>query len=407
MKEFERQGDKENSKFFEDHLQKIYERREKSGIDDLVEYINAVVIQVEHQEALKYLMELYLMTPYRFHKGYTSETHKIYILKNHDKALYYIVLEPLEKNYHDNYTSVSEIYPRGSEKSKVKYIGEIYKTKNSKELQAILESQQFRFQSEIKNQFLANENFLVSEISYYTNNSFIYCDLENFNELNFEKTFDLNDEEKNNLDKANEVHVKYGLDKLIFGIDHLATRVFCGGREDAILEFLSMTNYYFWGAFNIDEMNSSTNVNRNPNVDTEIRSPAKVFTANNVPYYVNSIENKKSPTEDFVRNFGKRMHHIAYAVEDGAREDGTKNIDYVVGKLMSENIPFLAKIIGECKDFPDLKQIFSKTSEYSFLITEYVQRCKGFKGFFTKANVAYLTQAAGEDEKVRKSGIYD
>ena len=83
-----------------------------------------------------------------------------------------------------------------------------------------------------------------------------------------------------------------------------------------------------------------------------------------------------------------------------------KNIDYVVEKLISEKIPFLAQVIGECRDFPDLKQIFSKSSPHSFLITEYVQRCQGFAGFFTKTNVGYLTKAAGEDEKLAKKATF-
>jgi hypothetical protein len=65
---------------------------------------------------------------------------------------------------------------------------------------------------------------------------------------------------------------------------------------------------------------------------------------------------------------------------------------------MSSDIKFLEQIIGECRDFPDLKQIFSKSSLFSVLVTEYVQRCHGFEGFFTKTNVAYLTKAAGLDE---------
>ena len=41
-------------------------------------------------------------------------------------------------------------------------------------------------------------------------------------------------------------------------------------------------------------------------------------------------------------------------------------------------------------DEPNLKQIFSKHSPYSLLITEYVERCFGYEGFFTKSNVAAL-----------------
>ena len=42
-------------------------------------------------------------------------------------------------------------------------------------------------------------------------------------------------------------------------------------------------------AYNIADQNSSTNVNRNPNFTDDKISPAKVFTANNTPSFVNSF----------------------------------------------------------------------------------------------------------------------
>ncbi len=408
---FQRTGDKENSQFFEQYLPKIYDRRETSGLDDLFIGMRAIVIQVDHGESLKYLMELYLMTPYRFCKGYISATHKITILQGIKLDYpFLIVLEPLTKDYTDQFTAIDSLYPRAAEKANARYVGEIYQSKNAREIAEILSSQEIRFQNPqaIKNSFLSNKNFIVTDLSYFTNNAIIYTnsDLLDLDALTLGKPFTFTKEELAALAQVDALHHEYGLDKLVFGIDHLATRVFAGEREDAILEFLCLTNYYFWGAYNIEDSNSSTNICRHPGITYELHSPAKVFTANNTPFYVKTIDNLPSPTEDFVRNMGKRLHHIAYEVEDGEK-DGTKNIDYVVSKLIEENIPFLAQIIGECKDLPDLKQIFSKSSQHSLLITEYVQRCKGFAGFFTKTNVGYLTRAAGEDEKLKKAGIFD
>lgn len=427
MQKFQITGDKENSKFFQNYLPKIYDRREASGIDDLINGIRGVVVQVSSGESLKYLMELYLMTPYRFYKGYISGTHKIIVLQSKPEFPLLIILEPLIADYYDQFAAIDNLYPRAQEKANARYIGEIYQTKNARETAKILSSQEIRFQdpSTVKNAFLANKNFIVSDLSYFTNNAVIYTnsDLLDLDSLDLGESFSLSNEEISQLKKSDEIHLKYGLEKMVFGIDHLATRVFANEREDAILEFLCMTNYYFWGAYNIEDSNSSTNICRHPGnaggsqevfasaksisySSPELLSPAKVFTANNTPFYVKTIDGLPSPTEDFVRNMGKRLHHIAYEVEDGSREDGVKNIDYVVNKLISENIPFLAQVIGECKDFPDLKQIFSKSSSYSFLITEYVQRCHGFAGFFSKTNVGYLTKAAGEDEKLKKTGTF-
>ena len=100
------------------------------------------------------------------------------------------------------------------------------------------------------------------------------------------------------------------------------------------------------------------------------------------------------------------MHHIAQEVVDGDHGD-EKNIDFAVNTIKEQKIKFLAKIVGECKDKPDLKQIFSKRSAYSLLITEYIERCHGFDGFFTKHNVAALTAAAGQDEIVAHGKVFD
>jgi len=329
------------------------------------------------------------------------------MLKASEEYPLFIVLEPLNKEYKDQFFHYNIPYPRAAANPAVRYLGEIYQTKKLEETKNILVSHQFRFQENenIHNQFLAHPFFYFTIPSYYTNNIVGYTesDLRDLRGLCIGACFQLDTAASELLEKADMLQETTGLKALINGIDHLATRIYCHEREDAILEFLSLSNYYFWGAYNIDDMNSSTNICRHPEIERELLSPAKVFTANNEPYYTNTITNLPSPTEDFVRNFGKRMHHIAYEVEDGTREDGTKNIDYVVNKLVHADIKFLENIIGECTDFPDLKQIFSKSSPYSHLITEYVQRCHGFEGFFTKTNVGYLTQAAGKDEAFQQS----
>jgi hypothetical protein len=127
-------------------------------------------------------------------------------------------------------------------------------------------------------------------------------------------------------------------------------------------------------------------------------SPAKVFTAANHPYFVNHLVGLPSPTESFVRNYGPRLHHIALAVADG-ETNGQINIDYVVDAIKAKGKDFLLDVIGSRDE--GLKQIFSSASEHSSLIIEYVQRFGDFDGFFTKQNVAELTEAAGVEENLR------
>lgn len=154
-------------------------------------------------------------------------------------------------------------------------------------------------------------------------------------------------------------------------------------------------------------MNSSTNVNRHPGVDDDKKSPANVFTANNTPSFVNSFAKLPIPTEDVVRNFGRRLHHMVVEIRDGDHAGGEKNVYFVVDTLKEKGVPFLAHVVGEFKDDPNLKQIFSKLSKHTLLITEYFERCHHYEGFFAKDNVAALTAAEGQDEQYRHGNVFD
>jgi len=406
LKTYQPKGDKKNSDYFYEFLPKIYERRKKSGLEDLLLNMTGILISVDHGDLIHYLHELYMMTPYRLHQGVVNQTHRILILKNpHHESPVLIVIEPIQKNFTDDFTRMNMLYPNSLPKPNARYIGEIFQTKELTDTQNILKSQNISFFSSTEscNALLQNKHFILTRPSDLTFNCVGYAK-ENFYELEkfpWGEPFELSEKDKATLKMAEDFSIKHGIKPLLLGIDHCATRILASSREDSILEYLCLSNYYFWGAYNIHEMNSSTNVTRNK-TGNDLLSPAKVFTANNTPYMVNSFENLPMPTESFVQNYGRRMHHMAYEVLDGDHPSGLKNIDYVVNTLHHSKIPFLSQIFGECRDIPDLKQIFSTHSKYSLLITEYVERCKHFDGFFTKDNVADLTAAAGKDEVLQE-----
>ena len=409
------EGDKKNTEFFHEFLPKVYERRMSSGLDDMLSTMAAVMIQVDPGDGLKYLSELTVMGPYRFHSAHVDATHKVYVLKNslRPKTPMIIVFEPLSKDYMDDLVRLNLLYPMSRDKRHARYIGEIFWTSDIKATREALESQFIRFydEGESPNGFFFNPHMAFTYPSDFTGNKVGYWDASKpeLEALNLGQKLELSAAEKDQLTKAAEWADGTGVMKLVMGLDHMATRVLMGDREHAILELLSLTPHYFWGAYNISDQNSSTNVTRNPKVSDDKHSPAKVFTANNVPSYLNSFDGLPMPTEDFVRNYGRRMHHMAVEVKDGDDGKGEKNVDRVVALLMDQGTKFLAHVVGECKDTPDLKQIFSKHSQYSVLITEYVERCHHFKGFFTKQNVAALTAAAGADEQFvhGNHGVYD
>jgi hypothetical protein len=199
--------------------------------------------------------------------------------------------------------------------------------------------------------------------------------------------------------RGKEMQERLGIKEFLCPVDHLATRVYSQNREAALLEYLALSSYYYWGSYDIKDQNSSTNVTKSIRQVPESVSPAKVFTANNHPYCVNHLDQLPSPTETFVRNYGPRLHHIAVEVKDGQR-DGKEYIDIVVDAIAGQGKGFLLETIGSRSE--GLKQIFSSASDFSSLIIEYVQRFGDFQGFFTKDNVAQLTFAAGQEEGVKE-----
>jgi hypothetical protein len=383
---YEPRGDKQNSSFFEDNLPRVYERRSQSGLSQLVGAMAAVVIQVDHGNGLAYMAELSLMGPYRFRECWLNQSHRIHLLEADPRWPRLILLEPLSRGFEDEATRWNRMYPLAAAKPNARYIGEIYSISTRRDLRSVLEPQNIRF--------------------VYPDEASVDVPLDSLAALDLGDRVLLDDESLELLEAAGQKHQRHGLAGRVLGIDHLATRVLAGEREDALLEYLTMVPYYFWGAYNIAEMNSSTNVTRHPSIGDEKQSPARVFTANNTPSYLNSFDNLPMPTEDFVRNYGRRMHHIAYEVVDGDIQ-GEKNVDFVVDVLRDLGIPFLADVVGECTEQPNLKQIFSKASPYSLLITEYVERCLGYDGFFTRDNVAALTAAAGEAERYEHGHVFD
>ncbi|MBN2722834.1 MAG: hypothetical protein JXR95_02055 [Deltaproteobacteria bacterium] len=407
-------GDKRNSEFLNTYLPMVYERRHESGIDQLVNGIKGIVMSVCRGDALPYISRLYLMTPYRFVSSYLNSTHRIYILEYKKNLPLYIILEPLSDNFVDELTEMNMLYPLSRKKPNARYVGEIFQCQDKNETVKILQSQDIIFHKErdTPNQFYSNNNFIFSKTSTFTRNRIGYtsASFDDPDSLGFGEKIIPSEYFMNVLQKMDEIHQSADLDKYIGGIDHIATRLLYGDREEAILEFLTMTNYYYWGAYNIEDQNSSTNVTRHPgalpDASMELNSPAKVFTANNTPAFLNSFLKLPMPTETFVLRYGRRLHHLAFEIKDIRYSESLQAIDYVVSRLKDNSIEFLARVFGGCEDGPDLRQIFSRTCGFDNVITEYVQRCKNFQGFFTKENVGDLTAAAGL-EVAQREGVYD
>ena len=397
---FPRYGDKRNSRFFEDYLVSLLEERDRIGLTGMIRQIDALMITVEPGNSLAYVGELCLMTPYHYLVTLESEQHATHILRIGMDAPDILVREVKDPGTRGIFRSLNEVYPIGAHKPNSRYMGEIFRVTNTHEVVDLQKSRDVRFfnQDQIRRLELPG-NMAVVKPSPYTHNIVGYWERPD-GELRVYALgiSSIRDDVNAAYRRAKETQERLGLVDLLLPIDHLATRVYSQNREAAILEYLTLTSYYYWGSYDIADQNSSTNVTKSVHYANELESPAKVFTAANHPYFVNHLIGLPSPTEDFVRNFGPRLHHLAVAVRDG-EAGGRPNIDYVVDSLRGCGQEFLLDVIGSQEE--GLKQVFSSASEYSSLIVEYVQRFGDFQGFFTKGNVANLTRAAGVDETLR------
>lgn len=396
---FTRHGDKKNSAFFEEYLQKLLEERDTLGLTDMIHEIDALMITVDPDHSIQYIAELSLMTSYHYLVTLESEKHWTHILRIDLNSPDLLVREVKDPNFRGIFRALNEIYPVGARKPNSRYMGEIIRVTNMHDVVRLQEDREFRFftQDEVRKLELPG-NVAISKPSPYTHNIVGYMEREP-NELRVYALgiSTIRPDVQAAYENGKNLQAKLRIDDLILPVDHLATRVYSQNREVAILEYLSWSSYYFWGAYNIWDQNSSTNVTKSVHGLPETKSPAKVFTANNTPYFVNHLEKLPSPTETFVRNYGPRLHHVALSVKDGMR-DGLENIEFVVNAIASEGKGFLLDVVGSKEE--GLKQVFSNASEHSSLIIEYVQRYDGFSGFFTRDNVAKLTEAAGVEEGV-------
>ena len=157
-------------------------------------------------------------------------------------------------------------------------------------------------------------------------------------------------------------------------LDHAATRVRAQDRAAAILEFISLTSYHYDFGVHVKSLNSITSVARRGNEDF-----AMVFTSGITPY---TSDKASGPTEKFIKNYGTRVHHMAFL---------TDGIEDTVAMLKKDGMGFLLDLVGS--EAEGLMQIFSEPSQHTLIVNEYIHRYGDFDGFFTKSNVERLTEA--------------
>lgn len=225
------------------------------------------------------------MTPYHYLVTLESESHWTHILRIDMESPDLLVREVRDPGRGDIFRSLNEVYPIGAHKPNSRYMGEIFRVSNLHEVVEQQKGREIRFfnQDQIRKLELPG-NMAIVKPSPYTHNVVAYWERppEDMRVYALGNSVIL-DEVNRGYHAAKAIQEDLGLDKLIRPIDHLATRVYSQNREVAILEYLTLSSYYYWGSYDIANQNSSTNVTKSIHYADERISPAKVFTAANQP----------------------------------------------------------------------------------------------------------------------------
>ena len=138
-------GDKKNSDFFEEYLQRLLTQRDSSGLTDMIGGIEAFMISVEPGNSVEYITELALMTPYNYLVTLDSEKHLTHVLRIDMNSPDILLREVKYAEHNDIFRSLNDLYPVGAKRPHSRYLGEILLTTNRHEVVALQQEREFRF----------------------------------------------------------------------------------------------------------------------------------------------------------------------------------------------------------------------------------------------------------------------
>ncbi|HPB29870.1 MAG TPA: hypothetical protein PLB62_00270 [Candidatus Sumerlaeota bacterium] len=343
----------------------LVEDRQKAGLEGLVGSLEAVIINIEPDRQLAAAEELVGVTGLVFETAYESDNYRTIVLSNpgHERCLVRSRKYPAENPFTPyNGKGKAAALPCTRLETFV------FQTPDIHSYVRIQKERGVRF---VSRDIIFGErfSFIQSAPSAYTGNSVAVIEWHGTEKNFFPRA-------ARPLPWRLEKPMRPYL-KRIGRLDHAASRVRAQDRDPAILEFMALTNYKFDFAIYVEALNSITNVARLSQGEF-----AKVFTSGITAY---NEDAPSGPTELFIKNYGARVHHLAWE---------TRDIVATVGSLKADGHKFLSDLVGS--EDEGLRQIFSEPSPNTFLVNEYIQRYGDFDGFFTKSNVTHLTAATAK-----------
>lgn len=348
-----------------EHAEDVRKMRQAKGLEGLVGGLQAVVINTEPQMHDRAVQEMLRTTGMDWREGYADANHKVTRLGTDVSADILIQTRLAGENpfYPLNLTPKSRFLPH------TRLETFIFSTPDIEAYVGLQRDRGVRFMTE-DIQYHPDYAFIQTQPSPYTHNSLGFIQWSPHSGGSF-KTREAQ-EFAVTAEKPDLPHL-YNIGAL----DHCATRVTAAERDNAILEFMELTNYNFEFAIHVHSLNSITNVARLSKKDF-----AMVFTSGIAS---ESAAQDIGPTEQFIANYGRRVHHMAFA---------TKEIETTYDALERDGMRFLVELVGS--EAEGLQQTFTTPSKYTLLVNEYIQRYGGFDGFFTQSNVTTLTDATSQ-----------
>ncbi len=110
---------KKPRRFFEENLVRLLEERDKLGLTDMIHEIDALMISVDPEHAVKYIAKLALMTPYHYLVTLEREQHLTHILRIDLDSPDILLREVKDPNLRGIFRSLNEICPIGAKKPKM------------------------------------------------------------------------------------------------------------------------------------------------------------------------------------------------------------------------------------------------------------------------------------------------
>ena len=157
-------GDKENSAFFDEYVtEDLRAAREERARRDRRRHARRRRPGRERRRASTTWPSWRRWGPTGSSTARLLDTHKIYVLQSRPEFPRLIVLEPLSPTYEDGMTQWNKLYPLAARKPNARYVGEIYAADSVSAVREALEPQNIRFvyDGDSPNGFYAREHLDV------------------------------------------------------------------------------------------------------------------------------------------------------------------------------------------------------------------------------------------------------